>query len=253
METKKLVQQQFTKTAEAYATSLTHARGASLDRIVELTQPQPTQRVLDVATAAGHTAMALAPHVRKVIGLDLTAATLVPAKRLAHERNLTNIEWMVGDVESLPLSGETFEIVTCRIALHHWPNAEQGVREMARVARRGGQVVLVDNVVPNEKRLADFVNQFERVRDPSHHACYALDELSAIFDRAGLRVQTTETTAKTLLFDDWVKRASTPVPQVEHLKAMLRTAEATATLHPRIADRLLQFQLQEALIAALKA
>src|SRR5262249_11527922 len=159
---------------------------------------------LDVATAVGHTAMALAPHVRKVIGLDLTAATLTPARRLAHERNITNAEWMVGDVEALSLASESFEIVVCRIALHHWPNAPQGIREMARVARQGGRVLLVDNVVPPNKHLAEFVNHYERVRDPSHHWCYALDELTAMFERAGLRVQSTETLDKPTAFDEWI-------------------------------------------------
>jgi ubiquinone/menaquinone biosynthesis C-methylase UbiE len=118
-ELKKLVQQQFSRNAEAYATSVTHGRGPSLGRIVELTRPQRGDRALDVATAAGHTAMALAPHVRRVLGLDLTLAMFVPAQRLAAERGLTNIDWLAGDVEHMPVASESFEIVVCRISLHH--------------------------------------------------------------------------------------------------------------------------------------
>ncbi|MBI1802465.1 MAG: methyltransferase domain-containing protein [Chloroflexi bacterium] len=251
-DTKKLVQRQFTQNAEAYATSVLHGRGASLGRIVELAQPQAGDLALDVATAVGHTAMALAPHTRKVIGLDLTAATLVPAKRLSRERGLSNIEWMVGDVESLPLATAAFDVVVCRIALHHWPNAPQGIREMARVTRRGGRVVLVDNVVPNDRRLADFVNHYERTRDPSHHLCYALDELLAMFAGAGLRQPATETLDKPTPFEDWVKRSSTPPAVVEELRAMLKTPEAAATIRPQVIGGILNFHLTETVIAAVK-
>src|SRR5690349_3432487 len=91
--TKARVQTQFGATAEAYVTSQVHARGASLGRLVELAEVGPTDRVLDVATAAGHTALALAPLAHSVLGVDLTPEMLTVAQRLAHERGLTNIEF----------------------------------------------------------------------------------------------------------------------------------------------------------------
>ena len=69
---KELVKKQFGANAAAYATSAVHAQGASLARLVELVQPQPGWRMLDVAAAAGHTAFAFAPHVAQVIATDLT-------------------------------------------------------------------------------------------------------------------------------------------------------------------------------------
>jgi ubiquinone/menaquinone biosynthesis C-methylase UbiE len=252
-ELKKLVQQQFSRNAEAYATSVTHGRGASLVRIVDLTRPLAVDRALDVATAAGHTALTLAPHVRRVIGFDLTLAMFVPAKRLAAERGLTNIEWLAGDVEHMPVASESFEIVVCRISLHHWPDAARGIHEMARAARPGGRVVLVDNVVPDVPQLAEFVNHFERVRDPSHHRCYPLRELQAMFADAGLRIESTEQMAKPTPFDDWVKRMQVPVPLIAELKNMLQTPEAATTLRPESPDGVLQFYLTEALITAVKA
>ncbi|MEP7199056.1 MAG: methyltransferase domain-containing protein, partial [Chloroflexota bacterium] len=250
---KKLVQQQFSKNPEGYATSLTHGRGASLGRIVELTAPQPTDRALDVATAAGHTALALAPHVRAVVGLDLTVAMFVPAARLARERSVANIAWLAGDVEAMPVANAAFEIVVCRISLHHWPNAPQGIAEMARVTKRGGRVVLVDNVVPDDPALAHFVNHYETVRDPSHQWCYTLAELTSMFALTGLRVQSTETLDKPTAFDDWLKRMSVPAPTVADLQRMLDTPEAAATIHPESINGLLHFHLTEAIIAAVKA
>lgn len=252
-ELKKLVQQQFSKNAESYATSATHGRGASLGRVVELARPRSTDHALDVATAAGHTAMALAPFVRGVVGLDLTPAMFVPAARLAGERGLGNIAWLAGDVERMPVASASFEIVVCRISLHHWPDAAGGIREMARAAKPGARVVLVDNVVPDDARLAEFVNHYERVRDPSHHWCYSLIELQAMFVAAGLRIESSEQSDKPIGFDDWVKRMQVPVPLIADLKLMLQTPEAAATLRPFTAAGVLQFNLSEVILTAVKA
>jgi len=73
------VQTQFGANAEKYATSAVHAKGASLARLVELTAPQPDWRVLDVATAAGHTAFAFAPHVEWITAVDITPEMLTVA------------------------------------------------------------------------------------------------------------------------------------------------------------------------------
>jgi ubiquinone/menaquinone biosynthesis C-methylase UbiE len=251
-ELKKLVQQQFAKNAESYATSASHGRGASLGRAVELARPHATDRALDVATAAGHTAMALAPHVRSVVGLDLTLAMFVPAARLARERGLANIAWLAGDVERMPVASGSFEIVVCRISLHHWPDAARGIQEMARVARSGGRVVLVDNVVPDDAHLAEFVNHYERVRDPSHHRCYSLNQLQTMFVAAGLRIESTEQSDKAIGFDDWVKRMQVPIPLIADLRLMLQTPEAAATLRPESPSGVLQFYLSEVIITAEK-
>ena len=91
-DTKARVQTQFGRAAEAYAVSAVHAKGASLARLVELAEPKPSHRVLDVATAVGHTALAFAPHVAHVLGVDLTPETLAVAQRLAGEPGLVSGE-----------------------------------------------------------------------------------------------------------------------------------------------------------------
>jgi protein-L-isoaspartate O-methyltransferase len=61
-----LIQRKFGEATAEYAASAVHARGASLARLVELVDPKPSWRVLDVATGAGHTALAFAPRVARV-------------------------------------------------------------------------------------------------------------------------------------------------------------------------------------------
>ncbi|MCA9917809.1 MAG: methyltransferase domain-containing protein, partial [Anaerolineales bacterium] len=126
---KQKVQQQFGANAAAYATSTVHAKGYSLARLVEITQPQPDWQVLDVATAAGHTAFVFAPHVAHVIASDLTPEMLTVAAGLATEKGLSNVSFEPADAEALPYQDATFDLVTCRIAPHHFPDIQQFITE----------------------------------------------------------------------------------------------------------------------------
>src|SRR3979409_1446367 len=99
-----------------------HARGASLGRLVELVQPKASWQALDVATGAGHTAAAFAPHVARVIASDPTAEMLQGAAKTATARGFANMETAPADAEALPFEDARFDLVTCRIAPHHFPD-----------------------------------------------------------------------------------------------------------------------------------
>src|SRR5438105_876268 len=165
--TKSLVQEQFGATAAHYLTSKPHAKGKSLERLVELVQPQPAWRALDVATGAGHTAYAFAPHVARVWATDITEEMLALVRDEIAKRKLANVRVAYAKAESLPFEDESFELVTCRIAPHHFESIPRFLDEARRVLKRSGTFALVDNVVP-EGSVGDYINAFERFRDPSH-------------------------------------------------------------------------------------
>ena len=174
---KSLVQQQFGAHAAAYVTSSVHAKGASLGRLVELVRPQPTWQALDVATGAGHTAAAFAPHVGRVIASDLTEEMLQEAAKLAKAKGLANMETARADAEALPFEDARFDLVTCRIAPHHFPDIPSFVAEVCRSLKAGGTFALVDNIAPDAESTPGFssaelrdaaltYNAFEKIRDP---------------------------------------------------------------------------------------
>jgi predicted O-methyltransferase YrrM len=163
-----LNQQKFGAAAADYAASAVHAKGASLARMIALTEPKPSWRVLDVATGAGHTALAFAPLVTKVIASDITDQMLAQAKALAAERNLTNVKIARAHAEDLPFPDMSFDLVTCRLAAHHFRDVSAFAAEAFRVLWPGGTFALVDNVSPEgDDALAAAYNRFEKLRDPS--------------------------------------------------------------------------------------
>ena len=117
---KTLVQEQFGATARGYLTSKPHAQGKSLDRLVELTRPKPDWQALDVATGAGHTAYTFAPHVARVWATDITEEMLSLVREQVDKRKLANLRVAYAKAEALPFEDETFDLVTCRIAPHHF-------------------------------------------------------------------------------------------------------------------------------------
>src|SRR5438105_4916398 len=139
------VRARFARNAANYVTSAFHADSALLDEVVALAVPQPTDVVLDVATGTGNTAFALAPHVARVVGLDLTPEMLDQARRLAAERGVANVEWVVGDAQQLPFPDASFDLYTvpaARLAELAVPIETAGGRARAalRPERRAGKL-----------------------------------------------------------------------------------------------------------------
>jgi ubiquinone/menaquinone biosynthesis C-methylase UbiE len=226
MDVKGSVQQQFGSVAANYVTSAVHARGADLERIGQEAAALRPQLALDVGTAAGHVALALAAHAVVVVGLDLTAAMLDQAQRQMAERAATNVRLVRGDVENLPVVDGRVDLATSRFSAHHYPDPAEFAREIARVLRPGGQLLLSDTVSPPEHELDEWINEVETLRDPSHVRDYTVAEWHAYLAEAGLRVETLVEWHLTLDFQDWVARMKTPVDAVKQLRRMMRDAGA---------------------------
>ena len=220
---------QFGKTAASYLTSTPHALGKSLERLVALTSPQKNWNALDIATGGGHVAYAFAPHVARIWATDITQEMLDLVKAEAQKRGLSNIRTAYGKAEALPFEDESFDLVTCRIAPHHLDLIPEFLGEVRRVLKPNGQFAVVDNVVP-QGSVGDYVNAFERFRDPSHLRAWTMDEWP-LFERAQLRYRAGLT--RKMEFKSWASRHDNTMQAL--LRAMLAqvTPEVKATLEPQ--------------------
>ncbi len=250
---------QFGAAAGAYSTSLTHSDPAALGRVVELAGPKPTDIVLDIATGAGHTALALAPHVAKVIAYDLTEPMLVETARNAAARGLSNVATRQGPAESLPFPNARFDIVTVRQAPHHFADVRTAVREMARVAGPGARAVIVDSTAPEDDSLDHHWNHIEKLRDPSHVRNYRPSEWRAFVAEAGLKPFFEEVGAASekggaMDFGAWIRRINTPPDAAAEVERLFRTASPglAHALHIEIIGGALYFRVPQFTIACVK-
>jgi SAM-dependent methyltransferase len=174
--------------ADAFRESPTHREGPDLDLLVEWSEPGHDVKVLDVATGGGHVARRLREEGCTVITVD-------PAPGMQPD--------VVAPAEDLPFADGSFDVVTCRIAAHHFRDVRKAVAEMARVSER--LLVFEDNVFRGEH-----VEEAERLRDPSHVRCYSEDEWKTMVTDAGFEVEQLEYFARRQSFDAWLERVDTP-------------------------------------------
>lgn len=262
-----IIQAQFGAAAADYAKSDVHAKGESLTRIVELSAPEKTWRVLDVATGAGHTAAAFAPHVASVVASDITAGMLDEAAKLAEARGFANMTTTVAEAGALPFEDQSFDLVCCRLAAHHFPSLKDFVTEARRVLKSRGRFALVDNVAPDHLRLPDATdaeikdavaayNAFEKLRDPSHGFAPPPEIWIELLKAAGLTIIAHEQLGKELAFGPWVSRMRCPAEVVTGLEHILTSGSTNlrSFLKPRRDQSgALHFTLQELILIAVRS
>jgi SAM-dependent methyltransferase len=181
-----LVRDQFTRQAAAFAAAPAMRNDDALRLLVALARTTKDDAVLDVGCGPGLVACAFAATAERVTGIDLTPAMIERARALQTEKQLNNVTWQIGDVSPLPFASGSFSIVVCRYALHHFQNPPAVVREMTRVCRPGGRLVIADVTASADPAIAAAFNQMERLRDPSHVRALSLTELRTLGSLAGL-------------------------------------------------------------------
>ena len=171
---------------------------------------RPHFSVLDVATGTGLLARAIAPHVHSVVGLDATPEMLDAGRKQARADVLGNVVFEEGEAEHLPYPGEAFDLVTSRIAMHHFPNPLGPAREMARVCRPGGHVAIIDITSSDNAEVAAAHNRLERLRDPSHARSMHIAELRQMAEATGLDTVRTSVADVEVHVETWMDLTDTP-------------------------------------------
>jgi len=247
------VQRIYNRDSDYYITSAPHARSNSLTRAFEVLNPQGGV-LLDVATGAGHTAFKMAEGCRKVIASDLTQGMLDSARKLAGEKKAANVRFLRADSENLGVRDGALDYLSVRIAPHHFADVRGFLHEAVRVLKRGGKLVYVDNVAPEEPREAAAYNHFEKVRDPSHNRCDPTPVLIEMMEEAGLRVLHCEMVRKKMVLDEWTNRPHLDEKTKRELRAFLDNPSPAIRhwLAPREEEGRFVFDEVEAVILALR-
>jgi SAM-dependent methyltransferase len=183
--------------AEAYRQSREHGEGWDLDVLVGWAEGART--ALDVASGGGHVARRLRDAGLQVVSSD-------PSPGMAAD--------VVCSAEDLPFDDSSFDVVTCRLAAHHFEDVEAGMAEMARVAR--DLVLVVDNLW-----MGDPDEEASRLRDPSHVRNRSAEEWRALFAGAGLEVEEELIGERWIAFEAWLERTGTQMDEAARIRELL--------------------------------
>lgn len=177
-------EQQFNAQADKYASSEVHRFGASLPVLIEYAAPTPQDIALDVATGTGNTALALAPHVAHMAGLDMAEKMLAHAQNRANQEKHLNTIFVRGSAEAMPFPDEAFTLVTSRHAPHHFHHLDRFLAEAYRVLKPGGRLVIADQISPSAE-IKPWLDEFHTTRDPSHFMQRSVPEWRELAQAAG--------------------------------------------------------------------
>jgi len=240
---KALVRKQFAAQARKYEATVRFRHAEKAQPMIELAKPTLGDSVLDVASGWGFVALAFAPRVRSVRGVDLTPEMVGLAKELAKRRGHSNVEYEIGDAEDLPFEANTFDLVTCRAAIDHLDHPEKALREMRRVLTPSGRIVLYEFVAPPDPQKAAHYNKIERLRDPSHVRSLAMEEYQNLIVTGGLEEQGKVINLLRREFEPWMSYADASEETRKEVRAnLLDSIQGDRTgLGPRVQGGVLWF------------
>jgi SAM-dependent methyltransferase len=182
--------------AQLYRESDAHRRGRDLDLFAEWAEGDTA---LDVATGGGH----VADRLREA---GLNVVTIDPAPGMQPD--------VVSRAEEIPFADESFDVVACRVAAHHFGDPAGALAEMARVSR--SLVLVADNLFLGERG-----EEADRLRDPTHVRNYSEDEWRQMFEAAGLEVEQFEREDKRIEVESWLARAGCEDDEAARVRELL--------------------------------
>jgi ubiquinone/menaquinone biosynthesis C-methylase UbiE len=213
-----LSQQMFGPRAPVYATSQVHVSDDSLELVKGLTAASAYRWTVDLGTGAGFTAFAMTEYSQQVLATDPTLPMLQQARRLGQERQLGNLMICQNTAEALPFAGNSLDLVTSRVAAHHFTNFAKALDEIQWVLKVGGVLLMADSVAPEDDAAAEWMNDVELRRDFSHIKDRQVSEIEVMLQDRGLEIVQQEHTRILLQFNDWVARTAIPLEEVAALR-----------------------------------
>jgi len=216
---------QYGAVAANYATSESHAGGDDLAWFASRAASVAPGVALDVACGGGFSTRALAGAGHRVVATDLTWESVLAARGAVES---PRVGWVVGAAERLPLRTESVNVVGCRIAPHHFADIAAFVDEAARVLVPGGMLLVVDTTVPEDEALARWLDDVERLRDPSHQRSWPPSRWRAVVTGARLRVDETQAYRKRHELEPWLARSGCTGAAADEVRATFAAASDAA-------------------------
>ena len=183
---------QFERQSDRYGKSHILANTEDVELAMKGIAAPPGGTALDVATGFGHAALWLARHGWKVTAGDIAPRMVKNAAKLCAEAGVT-VETRLFAAEKMPFLPASFDLVTARVAPHHFSSPERFLAEVVRVLKPAGHFLLIDNSVPDDDpRTEEWLHHVEKLRDPSHGRYHSRKAWETLVRAAGLTVERSE-------------------------------------------------------------
>lgn len=244
----------FTENPDLYRESKAHAEVPDLESVHSLLPPLAGLAGLDIATGTGHTAFYFAEKHVDMFAVDIDQSMLAVAQEESDRKTL-GIRFLKCPAEDLMFDDDTFDLVTCRLAAHHFQALPPWLSECRRVLKPGGHLLVVDNVVHENKGAGDWMNQYETKRDSSHVSCLTAKGWSELLEKEQFQLVDSSPFPKTLDFQAWMERMSKSEEERDNLWAELLAApqDVLELWQPRTEDKKRVLTLQrQVMLAKLK-
>lgn len=202
---KQLVRQQFDRQARYLSLGSTVDDPGVHEKVLALLELQGDEKILEVACGTGLLAAFLAPRVKEILGIDLSEGILKEAVKIREERRLGNLEFRLSDGDELPFNVPTFNISICKCSFPYFASPLRVVKEMKRVTRPGGKILIVEHTPPDDSIKREYYAKIMILRSPGHLRVFSRDEIRGLLQEAGLEPLREESLSQKYLMERWLK------------------------------------------------
>lgn len=224
-------------------------------QVVDLLNPAHGAHILDLATHHGDTAIALAQAGCVVTAIDSSEKAIHKCHEILLEKNISNVTALVMDAENLTFGDRKFDGATCRMAMHHFDDVPEALKQIAKILKENAPVIIGDAVSPDNRALGDFLMKIGRLRDETFKTLFTVDDWKKLLEENGLRLVDYKLTKDTRDATRWLERSPLSDEQKEriHRAFVDSTQEAKDYLQAKISDgKIVEFTDDKILIKAVK-
>jgi ubiquinone/menaquinone biosynthesis C-methylase UbiE len=198
-------QEQFRRRPAAYAMATSPFDQKFIAFMISASGVARTDYVIELACGRGNTTIAFAERCERAMGVDVAEEPLMLARTSAAERKISNVDFILSEVERLSFDNSSFNGALCRFSFHHFVNPARVFAELARVVADGGWMVISDMVAAEDPAKAELHNQMERLCDPTHSRTLPASEFEGMFAEHGFRTALKVERDARLTLDDWIR------------------------------------------------